>query len=291
MLATATDLVLAELFFAFEAIEPGTSARPGDIWKAHYRSQEDLQKINYQTLKRAFLYLKKRGLIDYVKEDVLTLPKITEQGLERLNGLFPKYYEERPWDGKVYLVSYDIPEKQSGDRDKFREHLKKIGCGMLQASVWLTPYNPQEVLKEFIKERMLSGAVIISTVGKDGSIGQTPLKELVSEVYNLYQINEAYQDFLHNFKRKRKDDIISSQAAFKFFAVLDKDPQLPFELLPSDWKSDEAYELFKKLTGKPQLEEFWEERVDEKIEQIVKEEKVREKKKKEGPTTRYNVTK
>lgn len=281
MLATATDLVLAELFFVFEAIEPGTSARPGDIWKAYYRSQENLQKINYQTLKRAFLYLKKRGLIDYVKEDVFVLPKITKQGLERLSGLFPKYYEERPWDGKIYLVSYDIPEEQSDDRDKFREHLKKIGCGMLQASVWLTPYNPQEVLEEFIKERMLGGAVIISNVGKDGSIGQTPLKELVAKVYSLRQVNEAYRDFLHEFKKRRKGNVTSSQTAFKFFAILDKDPQLPFGLLPPDWKSDEAYELFKKITGKTQIEELWEERVDQKIEQIVKEEKVREREEKE----------
>ncbi len=277
VLATATDLVLAEIFFAFEAIEPGTSARPGDIWKAYYRSQKDLQQINYQTLKRAFLYLKRRGLINYVKEDIFTLPEITKQGLERLNGLFPKYYKERPWDGKIYLVAYDIPEEQRAERDKLREHLKKIGCGMLQASVWLTPYNPREVLQEFIKEKMLGGAVIISDVGKDGSIGQMTVKELVVKVYDLHQISEDYEDFLQEFRRKKGGNITPSQAAFRFFAILNEDPQLPFELLPLDWKGDKAYELFKKITGKAQIEEFWEEKVEKRIEQIVKEEKAQEK--------------
>ena len=262
VLATATDLVLAQLLFNFELLEPGRGLSPGRIWEAYYKSQENLQEINYQTLKRALLYLRKKGLIEYVKEDVVTLPKITKQGRERLDSLLPKYYKKRVWDGKIYLVTYDIAEKRRGDRDTLRRYLEKIGCGLLQNSVWIAPYNPRETLRDFVKERGLGGAVIISDVGKDGNIGQTTLKELVADVYNLHQINEEYKDFLHEFKGKKKDDSTPSQVAFQFFAILDEDPQLPFELLPLDWKGDEAYELFRKLTGKTQIDEVWQEEVD-----------------------------
>lgn len=262
MLATATDLVLAELYLHARLLEPGKATSPAGIWKAYYESQTDLQEFNYQTLKRAFLYLKKKGLIEVVKEEMITLPKITKQGLERLSEVFPTYHEKRSWDGRIHFVTYDIAEKRRDDRDRLRRYLEKIGCGMLQNSVWITPYNPRDILRDFIEERGLEGAVIISNVGKDGSIGRTTLKELVASVYKIPEINEDYRDFLSRFKEAKQKDITPSQVAFKFFAILDKDPQLPFELLTTDWKGDEAYELFCKLTGKTQLEEVWEEEID-----------------------------
>ena len=261
VLTVASHVVLAELCFGFEILAQGGGPNPGKVWEAYCRSRKDLSEINYESLKRAFFYLKEKGFIEYVKEETGFLPQITKQGLERLSNVFPKYYRKRPWDGKIYLVTYDIAEEKRGRRNTLREYLKKIGCGMLQASVWITPYNPRDTLRSFIKEKRLGGSVIISDIGKNGNIGQKSLKKLVTEVYDIYGVNNEYRYFLQNFKKKKLGEVSPSSVAFKFFAVLEQDPQLPFELLPLEWRGDEAYALFCQLTGKPQLGAFWEEEI------------------------------
>jgi len=255
VLATATDVMLSELFFGLATITSGGGPTSRKAWRDAYAADEMLSEINYVTLKRAFYHLKRRGLIELVKEEALTIPKITEHGRKRLESVLPQYYSERPWDRKIYLITYDIPEDRRTDREKLRRHLKKIGCGMLQASVWLTPYNPRDILNEVIRKERIAGSIIISDVGKDGSIGQRTLKELVADVYNLHGINSDYRDFTEKYSKKTDPEVSPMQIAIEFFAVLKEDPQLPFELLPLGWQGGEAYDLFKKLTGEEQLTE------------------------------------
>lgn len=257
LLAKATDFVLCELFLTAHLMSNIDGLGPKSVWRSYYKAQADLQKFNYLTLQRAFYYLKKKGLIEYARDDVFTKQLITKQGKERLASLFPKYYEQRSWDGKIYLITYDIAEENRRERNLLREFLRKIGCGMLQASVWLTPYNPQDTLKDFIETKVLGGSIIISDVGRDGSIGKMSLGELVNEVYKLGELNQNYRKFINRYGEKRKSEITPTRVAFEFFAILNKDPQLPFELLPRDWKGDEAYELFKKLIGKEQIDGLW----------------------------------
>lgn len=250
VLSTATDLVLFELYYTPRAVASAASKKPRD----KYSGDSFLHEVNYKTIKRAVYHLKRKGLVDYIRDEAINIPIITDQGKERLEAMLPRYHTTRFWDGKIYLITYDIPETQRGDRDILRRHIRKIGGGRLQDSVWICPYNPRNILKKTIKERGLSGDVIISDVGEDGSIGQKTLKELVSDVYDLDHINSSYAIFLRKH-RKTKKDYTKSQIAFDFFAVLDEDPQLPYELLPYSWLGDDAYELFCELTGKEQPHE------------------------------------
>lgn len=114
---------------------------------------------------------------------------------------------------------------------------------MLQKSVWLTPYNPREVLQDFIQERNLKGAVIISSLGKNASIGGDSLLEIVEKVYMLKKINKKYEEYLKKYNYSKTDSI---KAVFAFLAILKEDPQLPFDLLPGYWSGWEAYILYKK---------------------------------------------
>ncbi len=120
---------------------------------------------------------------------------------------------------------------------------------MLQASVWLTPYNPKEVLREFIEERKLAGQVLISDLGEDGSIGEEDLRELVVRVYNLEDLENRYVEFIQKWGGKKKlNDSEKTRIYFAFTSILMGDPQLPFELLPEDWAGNNAYKLFRFLT-------------------------------------------
>jgi phenylacetic acid degradation operon negative regulatory protein len=164
-----------------------------------------------------------------------------------LKTTIPFYNEKRTWDRKIYLVTYDIPEDRRKDRDILRNHLEKIGCGMLQNSVWITPYNPRGVLENFIEENSLEGAVITSEVGDKESVGNETLEELVARVYDLDELHGRYLDFnLKYYKIKKFKPETKQAAIFDFLSVLKDDPQLPFKLLPSDWAGKEAYQIFKK---------------------------------------------
>ncbi len=244
MISKVVDITLFLVFFNAEFGFGGTPS-PGGVWQAHDKAFNDLEKINYDSIKRSLYQLKKKGLVKLSGRGDKLGAKITKQGKKRLEAIVPFYDEKRVWNGKLYLVTYDVPERQRDDRDLLRRYLRKIGCGMFQASVWLTPYNPAGVLRDFVSDKNLSGAVVVSCVGKDGDVGQEDVKNLVARVFQLDELNDRYVDYLDEFGRG--GEFSESQAVFGFLSILGDDPQLPFDLLPDDWVGDEAYILFKEL--------------------------------------------
>lgn len=243
LLAKAVDLALTSAFFGLEFASAG-----GHGNEAEWKTYEDLAGFNYQTIKRALTYLRQRGFIQTAREKV-ALPKITSEGKKRLRSFLPQYDERRVWDKRIYLVTYDLPIKNNVERNCLREFLKKIGCGMLQRSIWLTPYNPTKLIQEFTEVKNLEeGLILISYLGKDGAIGDADLTELIEKVYHLQALNERYREFLTVDTKKIKP--AREKVIFWFLSILRDDPQLPFELLPKDWLGESAYQFFRRVVQK-----------------------------------------
>ena len=204
-----------------------------------------MHEFNIFTFERAFADLKRRGFIKVTKNNLLCKPKITAAGERRLKNFLPSYDSERAWDGRIYLITYDIFEEQRIDRELLRRMIIKLGCGKLQASVYLTPYNPSGVLQDFIKEKDLSGSVLVSNLGADSSIGEEDLQSLLVRVYNLESINFQYREFIKEYAQRSSFNSGEKQKmVFHFLSILKGDPQLPFPLLPREWLGDRAYRLF-----------------------------------------------
>lgn len=67
--------------------------------------------------------------------------------------------KKRLWNGKWFLVFFDVPETQRVKRDKLRKFLKKLGFYQYQQSVYLFPYEcEKEVL--LIKRILEAGKYI-----------------------------------------------------------------------------------------------------------------------------------
>ncbi len=135
-LEKVVDITLVAIFFNMEALV----TKKKDWRKLEIYVKDDLEEFNYETIKRSILYLRKKGLIQIAKEKS-RLPKITEEGQKRLSSILPQYDDKRVWDKRVYLITYDLPIKKNKERNYLRFFLRRIGCGMLQKSVWITPYN------------------------------------------------------------------------------------------------------------------------------------------------------
>jgi len=242
ILSTVVDIFLWEIAYLIEA----STTFSRNTWEPKVKADLFLENINYETIKRAIEKARQKGWLKRTNKR-RAWPQITAAGQKRLASLIPTYDSKRVWDKRLYLVTYDIPEGKKKDRELLREYLKVLGAVMIQESVWLTPYNPSDILREFTNERKLRGTIIVSDIGKDGSIGEEDMKELVRRLYKLDDINQEYQEFL---AKAENSQITPTQVYFSYLKILKKDPQLPFELLPSHWLGEKAHKVFLKICSK-----------------------------------------
>jgi len=99
-----------------------------------------------QTLER----LKRRGFIKTVSGPNGWRVELTEKGrtelfaFETRNKLLKK---PRRWNGKWHLMIFDIREEQKSIREMVRLTLSRLGFYRLQDSVWVYPYECEDVLE------------------------------------------------------------------------------------------------------------------------------------------------
>lgn len=247
LLSTAIDLslfvILDCLNISFEDSFKYSVSKVGQISADKAMDKVMALGVDKETVKRAFWKLSHRKWIKRVGNDKKEF-SLTEASTEKLKGLLPVYKSKRAWGGHLYLITYDIPEEDRKQRNILRDFLKDLHCGLLQDSVWLTPYNPRPILKKFILEKKISGSIIVSDVGKEGSIGDEDLDDLVTRFFNLDELNERYKAFI---QRLRKNKFNKISATFSFLSILKEDPQLPFEILPYNWMGDKAYQYLQEF--------------------------------------------
>lgn len=90
--------------------------------------------------------LVERGLLSYTKEGFVELTKKGEQKLydmEKCDYALPR---PQRWDKKWRILIFDIPEKKRLIRDKVRLTLSSIGFKRLQHSVWVYPYDCEDLI-------------------------------------------------------------------------------------------------------------------------------------------------
>lgn len=231
-----TDVCLFTIFFHLHSykIAYGKTSTGEAINEAIHLTKivnsYNLNRLIYKAINKSYLERK----ADYIK--------ITDLGKERLTRLLPKYEHRRLWDGLIYLITYDIPEIKRRERDYLRDCLIQLGCAKLQQSVWLTPYNPKKIISDFVKERKLAGLILVSELKEGSAIGGKDMLEVLAKTYNLNEINEEYDKFIS----KINDQTLKGPSLLMtYLSILKKDPQLPFELLPSWWMGEEAYNHYK----------------------------------------------
>lgn len=213
---------------------------PRGIHEAFREADQLLSQINHKSLAATWYQLRKKNLLKYQKRQNIFNPEITVYGRKRLEKVIPGYDKKRPWDKRIYLVTYDIPEKYRKKRDLLRHFLSQLKCKMIQESIYLTPYNPRELINAFVIKNKIPGTIIVSDVGQDGGIGESDIKDLLVNLYSLGKLNDRYDNFIKNTKRKNDKRML----LFEYLSILKDDPQLPFELLPKGWFGEKANGLY-----------------------------------------------
>lgn len=88
--------------------------------------------------KREIIDIKEEGEKVYVKVKDKNHPKIIEYSIKALLDFKRK---KKKWDGRWFLVFFDVPELQRNKRNFLRSFLKRLGFYPYQQSVYIFPYE------------------------------------------------------------------------------------------------------------------------------------------------------
>src|SRR3989344_9603665 len=105
-------------------------------------------KFNYQA-KTALGRLAAKGLILFEERNGKRYARVTDAGEEilALESLREKSAQKpKRWDGRWRVVLFDIPERRRGVRNRLRLFMQEDGFVRLQDSVWVYPYDCEDLI-------------------------------------------------------------------------------------------------------------------------------------------------
>lgn len=216
-------------------------------------SEAAVRSVLWRMTRKGWLTMQRIGSGSYY-ELTARGHKLMEEGSQRI------YHPPRnkPWDGSWYLVTYSIPEDHRRLRDRLRVRLLWLGCGPLTNGVWICPHDIRNAVEEIATSLNIAGHV---EVFRAQHLGFSDIQSLISQCWDLPAINARYAAFIEKYRPEyehhqagihadgqlsparcfvRRFMLVHEYRAFPFL-----DPYLPHELLPADWRGDEAIELFR----------------------------------------------
>ncbi|MBI5138278.1 MAG: CRISPR-associated endonuclease Cas2 [Candidatus Vogelbacteria bacterium] len=132
------------------------------------------------TMRDAVQRLVKNGSLSYVRKDGHTFLELSKKGKRDLARYrtMEDLCEPKRWDGKWRIVIFDIKESYRWSRDHLRRELASFGFVRLQNSVWVYPYDVEEVVS-LIKVDLKLGSKVLH-VTAERIENDTKLRQLFS---------------------------------------------------------------------------------------------------------------
>jgi len=175
---------------------------------------------------------------------------ITQKGEKEFDRILKNLKEAGKWDGRWRLVMFNVPEKQRDLRDRIRRSLTRLGLGILQPSVWISPKNIKNDVEAIRLKLNLKNTLKFFEVTRNQSLDQT----IIKKSWNLPDLEDSYKKF--NFQATRilkvldKDPnprITAKKYIFQYALILQKDPILPWEFRQKDVLRQAANKLYLEL--------------------------------------------
>lgn len=205
-------------------------------------------KRSEPAVRSSLFRLQQKGMISSFKKQKETSFGLTHEGKEWISSYKFRYAKSlKTWEGKWFLVTFNIPEKRRSLRNLLRERLKGLGFGRLHSNLWISPYNLKTECSKIIEELRLEEYVsmfITDYMGKDE-------RDLVFRTWQLDMLSNIYKRFIDKYKKKIQDfegkefkdeNEAAMEALLRILEfkqdvaeIAERDPMLPRELLPEDW--------------------------------------------------------
>ena len=234
--------------------------RGGEIWTGSLIELLKHLGMSEQAVRSALSRMWKKGWLKRRRIGRRSYYSLTDKSQKLLQAGAQRIFEpgEGEWSGDWHVVMYNIPEEKRHQRNRLRRELTWMGCGAFNTAIWISPFNVTASVQEVSRRLGIEDYV---QVFRAEHLGFTDAKQLVARCWDLERINGQYAAFIKKYepllscaseKLEDWDQVDSAECFTRRFMLLHEyrefpfvDPHLPPELLPSDWISTEATELFK----------------------------------------------
>lgn len=132
------------------------------------------------SINASFTRLREKGLIEIIEINGKKIARVTKKGESQLDFLERHYFKlkiPKKWDGRWRVVTFDIKESRSKTRFLLRKTLSQIGFVRLQNSVWIYPYDCED---------------LISLLKADFKIGKDVLYMIVDKLENDWHLRKTF---------------------------------------------------------------------------------------------------
>ncbi len=198
--------------------------------------------------------LSRRGLLTSSKSGRNTYYALSDWAAERMRDGARRVLgfgaAERSWDGNWTVVAFSVPEDQRQARPVLRTRLRWLGFAPLYDGLWITPHPPTGDLEALLDELKVGASTVL--------VGRLIEREQSSHPLSAWDLDElraVYTDFIDEFDdllgRVRSGEIGASEGLVARTTIMDSwrnmpnlDPELPAELLPTDWPRQRARQIF-----------------------------------------------
>jgi phenylacetic acid degradation operon negative regulatory protein len=192
-----------------------------------------------------------------------SLYRLTRQGQRRFEHAYRRIYAPPatdPWDGGWHLVIVPPGTIDASSRRELRKELGWDGFGVLGPGLFARPARPGDAIELGETTRALGihprVAVVIARALPHPA---APIATLTGNCWDLKGVAAAYRGFIARFRgvsqalgqdadpTPQQCFVLRTLLIHEFRRVTLHDPQLPAQLLPSNWPEAAAYALCRDL--------------------------------------------
>ena len=237
----------------------GDSIAPhgGALWLSGLIALLEPFGVNERLVRTSVYRLAQEGWLVARQEGRRSLYRLTRQGQRRFEHAYRRIYAPPatdPWGGGWHLVIVPPAAIDESTRRELRKELEWDGFGVLGPGLFARPARPgdERALRETTRALGVSGSVAVVRALSDG-IGS--IASLTKDCWELKGVAAAYRGFVARFQIvaralelgadpvPQQCFVLRTLLIHEFRRVTLHDPQLPAELLPSNWPEAAAYAL------------------------------------------------
>lgn len=231
--------------------------RGGSVWLGSLIEALSPFGISERLVRTSVYRLVQDGWLQSVRVGRRSYYSLTDEGRQRFDQATHKIYGEpvTEWGHTWHVVL--LSGLNAPTRELVRKELGWLGFGTLSPSVLAHPVPNRADLDTTLGRLGVADDVVVLSARTIRN--EAAMRGLVQASWNLADIDRRYAEFVARFRSLiaagGKSAEVSAQTAFlvrtlliqEYRKVLLRDPQLPAELLPADWRGAAAYQLCRNL--------------------------------------------
>jgi phenylacetic acid degradation operon negative regulatory protein len=231
--------------------------RDGSVWTSTIIDGLAVLGVGERNARQAAARLSDQGLVDSERIGRAARWSLTPEGRRLLEAGTRRIYElgarSDGWDGHWLVVLASVPEDERAKRHRLRSRLGFLGFGFLAPGVAVSPHLDREPAADDVLHELELDDTAVVFVARTGTF--VPDETIIARAWDLDGLAQDYRDFVAQFERLRPDSprdafgaVVSLVHEWRRFPFVD--PEIPAELLPSDWPGHEAKSTFDRLRGR-----------------------------------------